>query len=259
MQTPIPTSPSILCFQSLPAQGCVGLKAYAQTLSTHWIPVPSLLLNGPGNMPGCKRFAAHGIELLQAVLDTLQVDSKVKPAILIGYLANAQQQRDLIELLRASKALFSTIAIDPICGDQNRPYVSTDIIKNYPQLLALADLHLPNETELKLISGCTNTLEALDWWAINFPASHLIATGIQKGREMGVVHQFKGTIRDHFHEQKGHHLPGAGDLFAGKFIYGYTIEGITVFNSILKSVNFVINRFENIADFANDIKISDIN
>ncbi|MCG8525782.1 MAG: hypothetical protein MI748_05355, partial [Opitutales bacterium] len=60
--------PKFICFQSLPAYGSVGLKAYAEELHQHWIPVPSVLLNGPGNMPGCERFPFDSVSMLESTV-----------------------------------------------------------------------------------------------------------------------------------------------------------------------------------------------
>ena len=78
----------VVCIHSLTAHGVVGLKAFMARLGEAALPVPSLLLTGPGNMPGCRRFEFDFAALLDGTLAAVAARSE-RVVVFVGYLANA--------------------------------------------------------------------------------------------------------------------------------------------------------------------------
>ena len=80
----------IVCIHSLTAHGVVGLKAFLARWGEAALPVPSLLLTGPGNMPGCRRFEYDFAAMLDGTLAAVAARAE-RVVVFVGYLANAGQ------------------------------------------------------------------------------------------------------------------------------------------------------------------------
>ena len=144
----------IVCIHSLTAHGVVGLKSFLARLGEAALPVPSLLLSGPGNMPGCRRFDTDLAGLLDSTLAALSARGE-RAAVFVGYLANAGQVAIVEELLDRHRGVVSAVVVDPVSGDDGRAYVSAELIAAWPRLLARATWALPNLTEVELFTGQT--------------------------------------------------------------------------------------------------------
>lgn len=230
----------IICFQSLAARGSVGLKAYAGILHDYWVPVPSLYLNGPGNMPGCRKFRAGAVEMLRSVIET-EWEAGTRLVLVVGYIADEAQIRSLIHLLREYRERFESILIDPICGDNGQAYVEAGIIRAYPELLELGHVHFPNVTELQLISGLDNLDAALNWWKQRFPSAILVATGLIERSRIGIVYQSEGLTFRHDEKLREPPISGSGDLFLAKVAYLHFVVGKSLPKSVIQSAKFVEN------------------
>jgi len=229
-----------ICFQSLPTCGAVGLKAYAEKLHNHWIPIPSIVLNSPGNAPDCQRYPLDSVDLLHKSVQSSLLKTKDFDFILvIGYLANIRQMEQLIDFLSVHRLRFAKVLIDPICGDNGKAYVDYEIISTYPRLLKFAEYHTPNATELKLISGSPSLNEALDWWKAQFPESDLMVTGVKHQKKLRIIHQTASTRNQHVHPKVPGEFSGTGDRFVAQFVISHFVEGKTVLASIEDSAGYV--------------------
>jgi pyridoxine kinase len=237
-------NPSIICFQSLPAIGRVGLKAYAQVLSQHWVPVPSVLLNGPANMLGCKKLTYDAVGMLEATLVAL--DKRDTPLILvIGYLNDLDQLNAVISFLEKNRDEFAHIIIDPICGDNGKPYVDREIIENYPSLLQFGGMFFPNETEAKLISGKETLDEAQKWWLERFPEADTLITGILVEDSIEVRHLHKGFIENYRHEFYTCQVSGTGDLFLSNTLKARFIKQSSMSEAIRLAIGSTLVAIQN--------------
>ncbi len=221
----------------------MGLKAYAEELHQHWIPIPSVLLNGPGNMPGCKRFPFDSVSMLESTVDACLLKEE-ELILVLGYLADLEQLEQLTNYLSQDRLRFSKILIDPICGDNGAPYVDTEIIQNYCKLLKFAEYHTPNVTELLLISSKPTLKEAMDWWKSQFPETHLMVTGVTEEHEVGVFYQNGEQSQTYFHPSINGSFSGAGDRFVSKFLKTHFCDGHDPVVSMKISADYVKNLFE---------------
>jgi len=227
------TPPRILvCVHSLTAHGVVGLKPFLSLLGPACLPVPSILLSGPGNMPGVQRQPTEVARLLDAVLAQLGAERRTAD-LFIGYLANAAQVDALLPLLERHHAVIDHLSIDPVAGDDGRAYVSPEMIAAWPRLVARADLLLPNITEARLFApdSSDDPLSALRRLA---PRADIVITGIDSG----------GTVQTHFlacdstepsiHEQPrlGGPVSGTGDRFAAACWLAYRQHGCSLATSV---------------------------
>lgn len=214
----------VVCIHSLTAHGVVGLKAFMARWGEAALPVPSLLLTGPGNMPGCRRFEYDFAAMLDGTLAAVAARSE-RVVVFVGYLANAGQVAVVEAALERHRAIVSAVVVDPVSGDDGRAYVSAELIAAWPRLLARATWALPNLTEVELFTGQTGEA-AVAALRERLPDLNLIVTGWPAGDEV-VTRLYEGTGDpvEHRQERVAGSTSGTGDLFAADWMREVFLRG----------------------------------
>lgn len=203
----------VLCVHSLAAHGVVGLKPFIATLGESALAVPSLLLTGPGNMPGCRRFTYDFSAMLEGTLAAAAAQGE-RVVVFVGYLADAEQVTVLEQALERHAETVAALVVDPICGDHGRPYVAPALIAAWPRLLARADWALPNLTEIALLSEKEGE-EAVAVLRYRFPRLRLIVTSWPAGGAIATRLYDDGGVAIDFPQPRiAGEFHGTGDLFA---------------------------------------------
>ena len=216
----------LVCVHSLTAHGVVGLKPFLHLLGPACLPVPSVILTGPGDMPGVRRQAAALPSLLDGTLASLPEGERV--VLVVGYLANAAQVDALVELVATHRARIRELVVDPVSGDEGRPYVAPELVAAWPRLVALADWVLPNHTELGLLTRAAGP-DALAAWRALFPSVNLLVTGWPESETRVGTHLYPisgDTARCSQPLEPGR-FNGSGDLFAALWLRARLVTGLT--------------------------------
>lgn len=217
-------TPLILTIHSLCSWGDVGLKAMACCLHNHWVPIPSAILNAPRNHP---MSVSAGCDLSGLFSSVMQLpETRNRRLILhIGFLPDVTALKTLCAQVETYRARFESIVVDPVCGDLGRAYQPQPLIQLYPELLEIADIHLPNATELLLISGMSSIEVAFEGWIARFPNARVIVTGVENGDQIGLQVRDKETRSSIWHERAPGHRSGTGDRFSAAFLREHFIDG----------------------------------
>ncbi len=218
-------TPPIVCLHSLTAHGVVGLKPFMSALGARCLPIPTAVLSGPGDMPGVARTSVDVARLLDASLAAI-LGRGTKAVVVIGYLANATQVSDLLEIVDRRRDLFEAVIVDPVSGDDGRAYVNDDLLAAWPQLIARANVAMPNLTEVELLMGERGET-ALAAWRKRFAGTATLVTGIPAS----------GSIETRLYVGPGVHslrtprrpgrFNGTGDLFAALWTRAVYIHGVS--------------------------------
>jgi pyridoxal/pyridoxine/pyridoxamine kinase len=215
----------ILCIHSLTAHGCVGLKAFIATLGENCLPVPSLLLTGPGDMPGCQRFEYAFESMLRGTLEAAATRG-ARLTVFVGYLAHAGQVPVILRALDDFPSAVASLWVDPVSGDHGRAYVSEALIAAWPLLLNRAEWAFPNATEAGLLTGQVSDESAAGTTLRKkFSDLNIVVTGQLRGNELETRLLRPGLV-DHAHRQPliPGRFNGTGDLFAATFARSRLIE-----------------------------------
>ena len=151
--------------------------------------------------------------------------------IFIGYIED-KSQKDMIKNFIKNLDYEPIIVFDPIMGDDGSLYPGLDDskINNYKDLLDLADIIIPNETEAKFLEIDKNDILASD--------QKLIITSVLKENESVVLFYDKEEIQIPYEKQKLK-VGGTGDLFDGLFI-GYLLKDYHIETAIDKTCKDII-------------------
>lgn len=211
-----------VCVHSLTGLGVVGLKPFFARLGDAVLPVPSLLLSGPGNMAGCRRVPVDLEAMMDGVLAALGTRGE-RAVLFVGYLAGAEQVSVIERILDRHAAAVAELVVDPVCGDRGRAYVSAELVAAWPRLLARADWALPNVTEVELL-GAGRGLAALREWTRH----GVVVTGaFEHGVVTTRISPRGGEAFAHAQRAVPGHFNGTGDLFAAEWLRQRWVEGVT--------------------------------
>ena len=210
----------LLAITSLPTVGNAGLKNILHIIGDKTIPVPTLIACGLGNMQGHKKLNVPFYDSLQTSLK-ISKENDYQLIVYVGYLNNKEQISVIKNLIMAYRKIIKKVIIDPICGDNNTPYIDKSIIDSFDQLFEIADYLIPNETELRILMGYdfeTNILSLINQFENRFPDTDLIIKNVK----------FNNTYYNYYLSQKelielpfnkiNTSFSGTGDLFASLFI-----------------------------------------
>lgn len=215
----------LTCVHSLTAHGAVGLRPFLTVLGGACLPVPSVLLTGPGNMRGVRRFPTDLGGLLDGTLAAIE-ESGGETDLLVGYLAGASQVDEVERVLERRRRAVRCLIVDPVSGDGGRPYVAPDLIAAWPRLVSRADWILPNATETELLTGRTG-VEAVAAMQELAPRAGVVVTGVRDGDWVETRSHPVGGGEPHVHRQRWVAGPvsGTGDLFAAWWWRVLRLEG----------------------------------
>ena len=207
-----------------------GLKVCQSLLGSHLLPVPSLYLSGLTNRSNIIKRALPFEDMLTSSLSILR--ELQEPFVLfVGYLGNAQQAQYIAQCIEDYKALIHAVVIDPVSGDHGKQYVPDEVLKAWPSLLKLADVVLPNFTELQLLLGEEIDFSApvdqlITIFSSQYPQTVLLGTSIpqQDPNQIGLVLAKDQQIKRFSHAKIKGNISGSGDAFSSTFIYFHYIE-----------------------------------
>lgn len=237
----MPNELKLLAITSLPTVGNAGLKNILNIIGDKTIPIPSLIACGLGNMHGHQKIE---VQFKETLLTSLQIAKAhhYKLIIYVGYLHNKEQIDIIKDLVIEFKEIIDTIIVDPVCGDHNKAYVDASIIDNFYKLLAVADYTLPNETELRILTGYdfdTNIDTLITSFKEKFPALNLVVTSVLQNQEY-YIYLVENNIQNQLHFDKiNANFSGTGDLFAALFIKFMFFENESANEAILKTANYI--------------------
>ena len=207
------------------AHGMVGMKPFLAVWGAQCLPVPSVVLSGPGNMPGVQRMTVEVGRLLDATLAAVEA-RRERVLVFFGYLADAGQVDEVIACLNRRANAVAALVVDPVCGDAGRAYVEAPLVSAWPRLIARAAVALPNQTELELLTGATGAT-ALARWRERFPGLTTIVTGLATENEIETqVHADERVYRLTQPRRPGH-FSGTGDAFAAHWLRAWHVRGFS--------------------------------
>lgn len=151
--------------------------------------------------------------------------------IFIGYIED-KSQKEMIKEFIEGLDYDPIIVFDPIMGDDGLLYPGLDArkVNNYKDLLDIADIIIPNETEAKFLD--------IDRKEILESDKKLIITSAIKDDKSVVLLYDKEEITIHYKKQDLK-VGGTGDLFDGLFI-GYFLKDYDIKTAIEKTCKDII-------------------
>lgn len=210
----------LLAITSLPTVGNAGLKNMGMILGGNYIPIPTLIASGLGNMKGHQKITVDFHQTLQSSLKIVR-EYNLELIVYIGYLADASQITIIRDALDANKDIIKSIVVDPVCGDNNKPYVNEEIIQNFHQLIELADFVLPNETELRLLTNTDfeSSFETIvQQFRTKYPRVNLVVKSVNSDETHKNYLFTESERHECFFQKIPMDFSGSGDLFAAIFI-----------------------------------------
>lgn len=231
------TKLKVLAISSLPTVGNAGLKNIIGILGGHVLPVPTLIISGLGNMAGHQRFTLPYKDVLEQTCWMAQQQG-YSLVVYTGYFHQAKQIQETIHILEKYQEKIHTIIVDPVSGDNGKPYVKPEIIKALPKLAILAHWLVPNETELKLLLNLpmeTTLEETLRQFKTTYPTTKLLVTGIKKANRIGnfLMTEKENQLIEHSFYPK--HYSGTGDTFTALFIRYHFFKQMSVHDAVEKA------------------------
>ncbi len=235
------TNRKLICVHSLTAHGLVGLRPFIEELGPVVVPVPSLLLTGPGNMPGCRRFSYDFEAMLDGVLSAQRASGQAAK-LFVGYLADAAQVAVIERALERYADVIDGLVVDPISGDNGRSYVSAELITAWPRLLSRAELAFPNLTEAEILTGEKGEA-ALKKLRELFPRTGFVVTGWPQGEVIATRYCPAGGEKVS-QVQPRIDAPGSGtgDLFASIWMRETWLRGRSAAEALRSAAETVAER-----------------
>ena len=235
-------STKIIAISSFPCIGNAGLKPMITILGGHLIPVPSLILTATTNIKGFVKTETDFIKLLEGSLELCK-SLNYDVILFCGYIYKASQIEFISDMWVKYKSIIKMVIVDPILGDNNRLYVENEILIEMPKLLSIADIALPNLTEVKFLSTENKDINGqLEQLLRLYPSITLIVKGIQiKEGWIGLmVKSGNNTPFNYNHRKLIKDYGGTGDLFASYFIYNHIFKQKDIFSSVKKAAQLTI-------------------
>ena len=151
--------------------------------------------------------------------------------IFIGYIEDAKQKAMIKDFIK-NLDYKPTIVFDPIMGDDDALYPGLDETKiaNYRDLIDIADIIIPNQTEAKFLD--------LDINALTKNGKKIIITSANKDGKTAVLY-YDGIENPIFYDKQDIKVGGSGDLFDGLFI-GYLLKDFEIPKAIEKTCQDII-------------------
>lgn len=172
-------------------------------------------------------------------------------AVYSGFLASEAQIDVLEGFLRAVRARTPWILVDPVMGDQGRPYrtCTPELCRRMGELAALADLITPNLTEAALLLGepygqAPTDQAGIGTWLRRLSLEgrrSVVITGVSLAPGVvgaGCFDRQSGAVRFAMARQERGHFPGTGDLFAA-VVLGGLLRGEPLAEAVARAVDLV--------------------
>ncbi|CAG7847465.1 Pyridoxal kinase; AltName: Full=Protein SALT OVERLY SENSITIVE 4; AltName: Full=Pyridoxal kinase-like protein SOS4; AltName: Full=Pyridoxine kinase; Contains: RecName: Full=Pyridoxal kinase, N-terminally processed [Serendipita indica DSM 11827] len=164
-----PLDRTILSVQSHVTHGYVGGRAATFPLQLLGWDVDVLNTVNFSNHSGYRRRPGEGARTtgkeLDAIVHGLEMNDLLHPArLLTGYIPNADCLSAVVRLVEKLRTRNPKLIylLDPVLGDNNRLYVSPDVVPLYRNLLCTATIITPNWFEVETLVGFPlSSMEAL--------------------------------------------------------------------------------------------------
>lgn len=251
----------IVSLQDISCYGQCSLTVALPVLSAmghETVILPSAILST--HTAGFKDFTCLDLtDELPKILDHWGREGIRFDAIYTGYIGDARQ----FDVVRRLKADFlnpgGKLVVDPAMADDGKlyPALNQAIVEGMREIVAEADLILPNLTEAAFLLGrdflpkptraeAEDLLRALSAMG---PAVSVL-TGVEPGPgRLGAMayDRTADVFTDYFTEHVPRHYHGTGDLFSSVFV-GAWVRGKGVHASLRDSADFVVAAIKNTID-----------
>ena len=226
-------SKNILIINDMPGYGKVALAAMLPVLSNFGHSVYNLPTALVSNTLDYGKFTIlDTTDYMVKAIDVWKELGFQFDCITTGFLASAAQVgiiRDFIASQRKEDLLVMT---DPIMGDEGKLYngVSQETVENMRQLIGVADVIVPNQTEAEFLTGLYQGQEALsqkearqvvDGLRAFGPRSIVVTSGVEQETGAHVVWGYDHQKEEYFtlpYRFIKVHFPGTGDLFSAVLV-----------------------------------------
>ncbi|KAL9128093.1 MAG: hypothetical protein Q9217_003146 [Psora testacea] len=234
---PVVPETKVLAVASHVVYGYVGNTMAAFVMQTLGCDVAALNTVQFSNHTGYKQFKGRKTsadEILDVYAGLKQSYLTDFDILLSGYAPSAEAVEAIGSIARDLKLKASTKAgsffwvLDPVMGDEGLLYVSENVVPVYKKLLRDADLILPNQFELELLSetkiNCLSTLQqAIAKLHKSHRLPHIIVTSIQLPGSRSTMSIIGSTAKTDFSPRIFKidvpaidcFFSGTGDMFAG--------------------------------------------
>lgn len=232
----------IISVSSFAAHKTASLKAQIAVLGSAVLPVPTIVLNGVASFSHIKKQTIDFMPILEATLQ-LSLLQKQKVYLFIGYVVLADDILKLVEFINKYGQDIAGVIVDPISGDNDKPYIDQKTIDSWPQLIAKADFAFPNITEMKLYSGLPidySLSRHIEAFENRFPKLDYVVTSYFDGKKYGVL--LKISLEHLFikHKYYNKKIDGTGDVFAAYYLKYYLFENSHHLQSCKKALNNIL-------------------
>ncbi|KAK9479488.1 Ribokinase-like protein [Lipomyces japonicus] len=180
----------VLSIQSHVVHGYVGNRAATFPLQVLYWDVDVLNTVSFSNHTGYTQIKGirHSAQDIRDWFDGLQMNTLTDyDAVLTGYIPGAEAVAEVGKVVRNLRQLNPALIwiLDPVMGDENKLYVSPDVIPVYESLLPLATVITPNQFEAELLSGLDGQFQqksdidlALDKIYEKYAVPHIVISSI---------------------------------------------------------------------------------
>lgn len=183
------------------------------------------------------------------VWEELKFDFKL---IFVGFVANINQTKIIKDYINKSDA---KIIIDPIMGDRGELYNGLDHshVKSYVELIKLADVIIPNETEARLLTGMKDEdIELVGNRLIEMGARSTVITSThKKDRHFVYVIDEDKQKKKIYYDYIDAVYSGTGDLFSSIFVNEIS-DGKDIFLAAEKASKTSTNLIKYLSDKIKD-------
>ena len=159
--------------------------------------------------------------------------------ILVGYLGSVQAVETAGQILEELLAPGGVAIVDPVMGDHGKLYSGFDetYVQAVKKLCAQADVLLPNETEVRLLTGRDDEEDPKRLLsALGCPC--VVLTGVEEGPDAIGVHIWQeGQLSCHTHPRIPQNFHGTGDIFAA-VLTGALLQGRTLTQAAAAAADF---------------------
>lgn len=210
---------------AIPVISVMGIEAH---------PLPTAVLS---NQTGYESYKMADLsEYMPSFFAEWQKLSVDFDAVLTGYFTNSAQIDAALDFIKSQNAL---VVVDPVMGDDGKRYKGfTDEICSKIKGLALcADIITPNETELFLLTGESDTEKAARS-LIKRGIGSVVVTGIKDSDKIGSAVFEKDKSEIFYTKYTEGSYSGTGDLFSA-IVAGKVLSGCNVFDAVKDAVDFI--------------------
>jgi len=243
---------TVLVISSFVAASRVGASASSfclRRLGVETVTLPTTLL---GRHPGWGTPGGGPVdaETLFSMWEGVKAQNITFDAVLTGYMASQAHVGLAAEIIGAvrTKNPDALILVDPVMGDNGKPYIDKTIAQDIKsELVQLADLITPNVWELGYLTGLPVQSKADILSAAQAIGKNTIVTSVPDGDKIGAafISGAKASLVSHECFETIPH--GGGDALAGTLL-AHRLNGLSDEEALAKAVAGVFGIISSAAD-----------